>query len=121
MYKNDFTPRDFLNPHHRVLMDKVAGIFVAATGGDRSCVILEGLGTWLEQLDWSDRSGYFLKLRLAPLDKGRPGVHDAGKAIIAGFSALFPGKKAEVLNGDTLLDGGTVTVKVHTDTYSIGD
>ena len=108
-------------------MTKVAEIFESVLRNgvalDQS-VILEDCGSWLEQLSWTDRSGFYMTIRLHPLDKHREDVQEKGRTIVRRFLELFPDRTA---NGtsyegqDGFKDGEKVTVFVHTSTYSIGD
>ena len=126
MIKQPFTPRDLLNSQNLKIMTRVSEMFESATRGDyflRQSVVLEGLGTWIEQSDWTDRTGYYMTIRLAPLDKGRPVARELGRTLLDKFSGLIPGSAnvSTLLNGEGLDEGEQVTVKVHSSTYSIGD
>lgn len=120
--KYPFTPREFLNVTNRDVMIKVAQIFEACP--HRDSILLEDCGSWLVQSDWTDRTGYYMTIRLHPLDKGRMNVQEAGRDITRKFLSLFPGKRP---NGITYeghegyLEGEKVTVFVETDMHSIGD
>ena len=126
--KYTFTPRELINSYNRQVMTKVAEIFESVLGnryGTRDeSVILEDCGSWLEQLSWTDRGGFYMTIRLHPLDKHRKDVQEKGRAITAKFLELFTGMPA---NGtfyeghEGYKDGERVTVYVHTTTTSIGD
>ena len=120
--KHSFTPSELINSTNRTVMTKVAKLFES----NPQCegLILEDCGSWLEQRDWTDRSGFYMTLRLAPLDKHRDEVQNAGRNIFGKFIDMFPrrntnGTSYDGYNG--LEDGEKVTVFVHTDTTSIGD
>lgn len=125
--KYTFTPRELINTYNRQVMTKVAEIFESVLRNgvalDQS-VILEDCGSWLEQSDWTDRSGFYMTIRLHPLDRHREEVQEKGRTIVRRFLELFPARTA---NGtsyegqDGYKDGEKVTVYVHTSTYSIGD
>ena len=126
--KYTFTPRELINTYNRQVMTKVAEIFESVLrngyGGRDESVILEDCGSWLEQLSWTDRMGFYMTIRLHPLDKHREDVQEKGRAITAKFLELFPDRTA---NGtfyeghEGYKDGEKVTVYVHTSTTSIGD
>lgn len=127
MIKYTFTPSQLLNSYNLKVMTKVASIFDELGEGDyymcRS-VILEDLGSWLVQSDWTDRSGYYMTIRLAPLDQHRPEVREMARAIIGRFIDIFVGRNANETkyeNQQGLDKGEKVSVFVHTDTNSIGD
>ena len=120
--KYSFTPRELINAYNRKVMTKVAEVFELSP--QRDGVILEDCGSWLEQRDWTDRTGFYMTIRLAPLDKHREAVQEEGRRIIGKFLDVFSGRKA---SGTTYegqegyLEGEKVTVYVETSSYSIGD
>mgnify|MGYP003425385875 CR=1 FL=1 len=61
----------------------------ARAGNDRS-IIVEDLGDWYNEVGATHESGYFMKLRLAPLDAHRADVQDAVWRLIDGFVESFP-------------------------------
>jgi hypothetical protein len=100
----------------------VAEIFESSP--QRDGVILEDCGSWLVQEAWQDRGGFYMTIRLAPLDKGREAVQEEGRRITGKFLDMFTGRKA---SGTTYegqegyLEGEKVTVYVETSSHSIGD
>jgi hypothetical protein len=120
--KYSFTPRELINVYNRKVMTKVAEVFEWSP--QRDGVILEDCGSWLEQRDWTDRTGFYMTIRLAPLDKHREAVQEEGRRIIGKFLDAFSGRKA---SGTTYegqegyLEGEKVTVYVETSSHSIGD
>jgi len=120
--KYSFTPRELINTYNRKVMTKVAEIFELSP--QRDGVILEDCGSWLVQEAWMDRGGFYLTIRLAPLDKRREAVQEEGRRIIGKFLDVFSGRKA---SGTTYegqegyLEGEKVTVYVETSSHSIGD
>jgi hypothetical protein len=120
--KYSFTPRELINTYNRKVMTKVAEIFESSP--QRDGIILEDCGSWLVQEAWQDRGGFYMTIRLAPLDKGREAVQEEGRRIIGKFLDVFSGRKA---SGTTYegqegyLEGGRVTVYVETSSHSIGD
>ena len=120
--KYPFTPRELINAANRNIMNRVAEIF--ETCPHRDGLILEDCGSWLVQSDWTDRTGYYMTIRLAPLDKGRKEVQEAGRDVTRKFLGLFPERKQTGVTyegQEGYLDGEKVTVFVETDVYSIGD
>jgi len=120
--KYSFTPRELINTYNRKVMTKVAEIFESSP--QRDGVILEDCGSWLEQRDWTDRTGFYMTIRLAPLDKGREAVQEEGRRITGKFLDMFTGRKASgtTYEGqDGYLEGERVTVYVETSSHSIGD
>ena len=116
---------DLLKASNRQLMANVAKIWDEQVAPekdymDRGSVILEEVGHWLNQSSWTDETGYYLKLRLAPLDAGRKDVQEKGRKVLQAFRALYPGAKASFVEG-SLEDGEKVTLAIHTSTHSIGD
>ena len=124
--KYTFTPRELINSYNRQVMTKVAEIFESVlrkgVALDQS-VILEDCGSWLEQLSWTDRMGFYMTIRLHPLDKHREDVQEKGRAITAKFLEVFRGSSLGTFyeGQEGYKDGEKVTVFVHTSTTSIGD
>lgn len=122
--KYPFTPEQLINKHNLSVMTKVAGIFNEYGGGggcDRS-VILEDLGSWLEQRDWTDATGFYMTVRIAPLDLNRPDVWENAMKILHAFTSLFPGKTVRSEDSDPgFAKGGRMTVWVTTGVHGIGD
>jgi hypothetical protein len=120
--KYSFTPRELINTYNRKVMTKVAEIFESSP--QRDGIILEDCGSWLVQEAWQDRGGFYMTIRLAPLDKGREAVQEEGRRITGAFLDMFTGRKASgtTYEGqDGYLEGERVTVYVETSSYSIGD
>ena len=120
--KYSFTPRELINTYNRKVMTKVAEVFESSP--QREGVILEDCGSWLVQEAWQDRCGFYLTIRLAPLDKHREAVQEEGRRITGAFLDMFSGRKASgtTYEGqDGYLEGERVTVYVETSSHSIGD
>jgi hypothetical protein len=120
--KYSFTPRELINTYNRKVMTKVAEIFESSP--QRDGIILEDCGSWLVQEAWQDRGGFYMTIRLAPLDKGREAVQEEGRRITGKFLDMFTGRKASgtTYEGqDGYLEGEKVTVYVETSSHSIGD
>ena len=120
--KYSFTPRELINTYNRKVMTKVAEIFESSP--QRDGIILEDCGSWLEQRDWTDRTGFYMTIRLAPLDKHSEAVQEEGRRITGKFLDMFTGRKASgtTYEGqDGYLEGERVTVYVETSSHSIGD
>ena len=120
--KYSFTPRELINTYNRKVMTKVAEIFESSP--QRDGIILEDCGSWLVQEAWQDRGGFYMTIRLAPLDKGREAVQEEGRRITGKFLDMFTGRKASgtTYEGqDGYLKGERVTVYVETSSHSIGD
>ena len=121
--KYKFTPDQLINKSCLAVMTKVAGIFRehGGEGCDRS-IILEDLGTWLEQRDWTDATGFYMTARIAPLDLNRPDVWENAMKILHAFTSLFPGKTVRSEDSDPgFAKGGRMTVWVTTGVHGIGD
>jgi hypothetical protein len=121
--KLPFTPDQLVNKHNLTVMTKVAEIFNEHGGGgcDRS-VILEDLGSWLEQRDWTDATGFYMTARIAPLDLNRRDVQDAAQKILLSFTNLFPGKTVRSEDSEPgFAKGGRMTVWVTTGVHGIAD
>ena len=120
--KYSFTPRELINTYNRKVMTKVAEVFESSP--QRDGIILEDCGSWLVQEAWQDRGGFYMTIRLAPLDKGREAVQEEGRRITGKFLDMFSGRKASgtTYEGqDGYLEGERVTVYVETSSHSIGD
>ena len=120
--KYSFTPHELINTYNRKVMTKVAEIFESSP--QRDGIILEDCGSWLVQEAWQDRGGFYMTIRLAPLDKGREAVQEEGRRITGKFLDMFTGRKASgtTYEGqDGYLEGERVTVYVETSSHSIGD
>lgn len=121
--KYKFTPDQLINKSCLAVMTKVAEIFRehGGEGCDRS-VILEDLGTWLEQRDWTDATGFYMTARIAPLDLGRPTVQAEAQKILRSFTGLFPGKTVRMEEPEEeFTKGGRMTVWVTSDVHGIAD
>jgi hypothetical protein len=122
--KYPFTPEQLINKSNLSVMTKVAEIFHDLCGGggcDRS-VILEDLGSWLEQRDWTDVTGFYMSVRIAPLDLNRPDVRENAMKILHAFTNLFPGKTVRSEDSEEgFAKGGRMTVWVTTDVHGIAD
>lgn len=122
-----FDAQDLICESNLSLMKKISGIWDRCVAeesdhADRRSVLLEGAGYWIQQSSWIDETGYFIKIRLHPLDRSRKEVHDRGRKVLQEFEGLFPGsRRTYVENGDLLEDGATVTLVVNSDRRSIGD
>ena len=120
--KYSFTPHELINTYNRKVMTKVAEVFESSP--HLRGIVLEDCGSWVVQEAWQDRGGFYLTIRLAPLDKHREAVQEEGRRIIGKFVDMFTGRKA---SGTTYegqegyLEGGRVTVYVETSSHSIGD
>ena len=120
--KYSFTPHELINTYNRKVMTKVAELFESSP--HRDGIVLEDCGSWLVQEAWQDRGGFYLTIRLAPLDKHREAVQEEGRVIIRKFLDMFLGRKASgtTYEGqDGYLEGEKVTVYVETSSHSIGD
>jgi hypothetical protein len=120
--KHSFTPQELINTYNRKVMNKVAEIF--ASSPQREGVILEDCGSWLVQEAWQDRTGFYMTIRLAPLDKHREAVQEEGRVITRKFLDMFPDRTASGTfyeGQDKYLEGEKVTVFVQTAAFSIGD
>ena len=119
--KHPFTPRELLNSHNLDVMSRVAALFESPIARDR--IILEGLGTWLEQGAWTDTTGFYMTIRMHPLYKHLQDTQEAGRTVTRGFLAAFPGRTAEPRfeGQEGYAEGEPVTVFVTTSTHSIGD
>lgn len=120
--KYSFTPRELINTYNRKVMTKVAEVFESSPCRDG--IILEDCGSWFVQEAWVDRGGFYMTIRLAPLDKHREAVQEEGRVIIRKFLDMFLGRKASGTfyeGQDGYLEGERVTVYVETSSYSIGD
>lgn len=125
---NSLTIRDLLHPSNRDLTEKVAEIWNRHVAPDRDYlnrnnVIIEDLGRWLKQSDWTDETGFFIKFRLHPSFCHLERVQDAGRAVFKAFLELFPNRKNTYVENASALDGGvdTITLVVETASYSVGD
>jgi len=120
--KYSFTPHELINTYNRKVMTKVAKVFESSP--HLRGIVLEDCGSWVVQEAWQDRGGFYMTIRLAPLDKHREAVQEEGRRIIGKFVDMFTGRKA---SGTTYegqegyLEGGRVTVYVETSSHSIGD
>jgi hypothetical protein len=120
--KYSFTPHELINTYNRKVMTKVAEVFESSP--HLRGIVLEDCGSWVVQEAWQDRTGFYMTIRLAPLDKHREAVQEEGRRIIGKFVDMFTGRKA---SGTTYegqegyLEGGRVTVYVETSSHSIGD
>ena len=121
---------DLLNSNNRKLAEKVATLWDRVVAPEeqymeRGSVILVDFGHWLDQKAWTDDHGYFLKVRLAPLDKHKLHVQNRGMAVIRGFKAMFGDGECETMvdNPHAFETGSeeTVTVVVKTGFNMIGD
>ena len=119
---------DLLNANNRKLAERVAGLWnrYVAPEADymrRQSVILVDFGHWLDQKAWTDDHGFFLKVRLAPLDRNRKDVQDRGTAVANGFKTMFGDCEVYVDNPQAFETGSeeTVTVVVKTGFNMIGD
>ena len=120
--KNSFTPRELVNICNRKVMTKVAEIFESSP--QRAHVLLEDCGFWLVQEAWLDRGGFYMTIRLHPMDKHREAVQEEGRVIIGKFLAMFSDRKASGTSyegQDKYLEGEKMTVYVETSSHSIGD
>jgi hypothetical protein len=115
-----FTPRELVDPRNRRVMLGVAEMFEGSPF--REGVLLEDAGSWLQQDAWVDRTGFYMTVRLAPLDVGRPEVRAEGRRLVAGFVDAFLGRDGVSYEGEELYEeGGRLTVFVETAHHSIGD
>ena len=122
--KHPFTPEQLVNKSNLAVMTKVAEIFREHGGGggcDRS-VILEDLGSWLEQRDYAFATGFYMTARIAPLDINRRDVQEAAQKILLSFTNLFPGKTVRSEDSEPgFAKGGRMTVWVTTGVHGIAD
>lgn len=126
MIRHPFTVRDAMNPHLLSFVKNTAEAFrFNGTTGVYAGIqpfILEDAGTWTEQSDWTDRTGYYVTFRLAPLDATKPDVVEHARLSENRWNAMFPGAKKRWREVEDHLDPNTrVTLFVQTDEYSIGD
>ena len=120
---------DLLNSNNRKLAEKVAGLWDRCVAPEeqymeRGSVILVDFGHWLNQSAWTDETGFFLKFRLAPLDRKRAGVREKGREVLRGFTKMFGQYQRTTTYDEDVLDEcgeGTITVVVVTGTHMIGD
>jgi hypothetical protein len=128
----NFTPQDLLSKANRDVAERVAeawdDIFGKDTRGgaanlSRRSVILEGLGTCFRHNDWSDDDGYFMTIRLHPLDMHREETRENARKLTRRFLAGFqvPRNRIEYEGHEDFLKGGSVTVFVVTHNHPIGD
>ena len=122
--KQPFTPRDLINSRCLEVMTSVADLFKDPIVRDR--IVLEDLGSWLEQSGWTDKSGFYMTIRLAPLYKHLPDTQAAGRQLALDFLTSLSGMRvidaAQVTGqADRLNRGEPVTYVIATDTYYIGD
>ena len=128
----NFTPKDLLSKCNLDVVQRVAEAWDDVFGNDtwgganyrsRESVILEGLGHCHRMNNWSDDTGYFMKIRLHPLDMHREEVQNNARKLTRLFLATFPGtrSKVEYEGHEDFLKGGSVTVYVITGARSIGD
>ena len=120
--KYSFTPRELINTYNRKVMTKVAEVFESSPCRDG--IVLEDCGSWLVQEAWQDRTGFYMTIRLAPLDKHREDVQEEGRVITRKFLDMFPDRTASGTfyeGQDGYLEGEKVTVFVQTAAYSIAD
>lgn len=126
MIKHPFTVRESMNAYLLDFVKKTAEAF--RMNGSQGLyagiqpVILEEAGTYVEQLSWTDQTGYYVTFRLAPLDSGKPAVVEHARLSEARWNSMFPGAKKRWREVEDHLDPNTrVTLFVQTDEYSIGD
>ena len=126
----DFTPQDLLDQSNRDVVQRVAEAWDDVFGkdtrgglnsGSRKSVILEGLGTCFRHNDWSDDYGFFMTIRMHPLDMHREEVQNNARKLTRRFLATFPGtrNKVEYEGHENFLQGGPVTVFVVTHNYAV--
>ena len=91
--KYSFTPRELINTYNRKVMTKVAEVFESSPPHLRG-IVLEDCGSWLVQEAWQDRTGFYMTIRLAPLDKAREAVQEEGTIlrVFAGYSGWSRGQ-----------------------------
>ncbi|NBZ96754.1 MAG: hypothetical protein EBR40_10080 [Proteobacteria bacterium] len=120
--KYSFTPRELINTYNRKVMTKVAEVFEKSPCRDG--IVLEDCGSWLVQEAWQDRTGFYMTIRLAPLDKHLEPVQEEGRVITRKFLDMFPDRTSAGTfyeGQDGYLEGEKVTVFVQTAAFSIGD
>lgn len=121
MIKHPFTVREAMNSHLLKFVGKTAAAFKVGDSYDQP-FILEEAGTWTVQSDWTDRTGYYVTYRIAPLDCRRERVIAAAVDAEKKWNELFLDAKERRREVVDHLDPATrITLYVHTDTYSIGD
>ena len=87
-------------------------------------LILEDFGWATEQCDWTDKEGFFVEYRIAPLDSGRVGrsnlVQDFENELKKG---IFYGDPNPLIIRNPGWETGSARVQLfwHLDTNSIGD
>jgi len=119
--KQPFTVRDAMNTHLLKFVSNTANAFKVLNSCNQP-FILEEIGTWLEQCDWTDKTGYYVTYRIAPLDCKRQSVVDAAANAEKKWNLLFLDAKSRHREVVDHLDPATrITLLVHTDTMSIGD
>ena len=126
MIKHPFTVREAFNAYLLDFVKKTAEAF--RMNGSQGLyagiqpVILEEAGTYVEQLSWTDQTGYYVTFRLAPLDASKPAVVEHARLSENRWNAMFPGAKKRWRDVVDHTDPGTrVTLFVQTDEYSVGD
>ena len=122
--KQPFTPRDLVNSRYLEVMTSVADLFKDPAVRDR--IVLEDLGSWLEQSAWTDTSGFYMTIRLSHPYKHLPVVQAAGRQLALDFLTSLSGMRvidaSQVAGQADRLNGGEpVTYVIETDTYHIGD
>lgn len=133
-----YDSRSLTIPRNLELMNKVAQIWDDCVGTEyrnRDHILLEGIGGWLSQESWSDRTGFHLKIRMHPLYSHSATTQAKGRSVLNAFISLFPSGTVVFTENTEILDTGdinwqeketlgmnkTVTVIVETDCRSIGD
>ena len=133
-----YDSRSLTIPRNLELMNKVAQIWDDCVGTEyrnRDNILLEGIGEWLSQESWSDRTGFHLKIRMHPLYSHSATTQAKGRSVLNAFISLFPSGTVVFTENTEILDTGdinwqeketlgmnkTITVIVETDHRSIGD
>jgi hypothetical protein len=83
-------------------------------------IILEEIGTTLQQLAWIDRTGWFITWRLAPLYKDIPSIIEAGNTFSKRLKEFFGGSVKESFETFDE-ESGRRTAYFVTSVNSIGD
>lgn len=128
----NFTPQDLLSQRNRDVVQRVAEAWDDVFGKDtrggvnalnRQSVILDGLGTCFRHNDWSDDYGFFMTIRMHPLDMRREETQENARKLTRRFIATFPAtrNRIEYEGHESFLQGGPVTVFVVTHNTAVGD
>jgi len=115
-----FMFRDFINTSTLEHLTRVTALVRGhslAAGLGPEAIVIESMGTLLEQLDWSDNTGYFITFRPTPTYSSVVALRREVENLKVTYFEMFPGaRKTEVI-----VDNDKVTLQVWTASYNIGD